>query len=833
MKKFILFVFSLIIGLAVFCGLNVKATGIALTMTDGASVRTTGEYQGLRFLASVDTLEGSSEHGFYIALGEHSLSDMRTAIEANAEIVGSYKLVKRQALGEDTTFAVTIYDIPNTYYVTGITAVAYVKVGDDYALDKAVTRNIAEVSLGALQDGNDSTLVKSVVNHCYYSVNFSSKLNKYVAGNSVYENLVDNLWVEFLADWSANAASHGGSINTSTVKTIFSSSNKDEIRTFALEDNEGARKWHWLWEYLYSLNTTPYRNEIKDLAQDNAEVDNDNGYTILYVTYNFFFGGSWKVDIANESVNDREIRFWNHPEYYAQVGNYNNTIEADHENINTIYVLKGETFELPAYTLVEKDYYTVTGWNDGTSSYASGSSYTLSAPKIFQPIYTANTYTVTYMDGEANISELFASSYRSFTIESSALTLPTYEKDGFVFEGWYDNAGFAGSAAATIPEGSHENKVFYAKTTESSNVSVNITYDLNGGVWKLAQVENFDTPLQTFNIDYYRTYDSSNGYHVSLTPNQGGSAWKYIVLQKSVYEGFYEIKEIVDARASITVPYDLVITWHSALQDEDAKAKLTSIYNNSAAYLNKYVVFEGIPAASATSTTSASIVAKFYSSINAGYNTSYIIETVLPTPIKPGYIFAGWRSSIDSNDYTVFPGYTSNPGDIIYTAQWTEASTLTIEAIRTQFLNDLNTLSGLSATAETFYSTYKEKLVVNSSGETTGYIINNAAFRAKYMWLFEYAVNHGIRNKAEGNKFMAYAASTLGIEYYGTTNATTSDIKYSDRAFTNTIYNILNDVAITDKTLTGSTYALPNPNVVSPYADLISFAEGAGFELPN
>ena len=470
MKKFILFVFSLIIGLAVFCGLNVKATGIALTMTNGASVRTTGEYQGLRFQANVDTLEGSIEHGFFLALGEHSLSDMTTAINADAETVGGYKLVKKATTGADLTFAVTVYDITNTYYTTGITAVAFVYDGSSYTLNKAVTRNIAEVSLAALQEGENASLLKTVVDYSYYAVNFSSTLKAYIAGNSVYESIVDNIKTEFMDDWHT----YNGSISTSNLISAFQGDNKTSLKEFAKADNNlstGARKWHWLWGYLSQYNT--YKNEVLHLYTDSEEEDDDSGYTLLYQLYNFFTNSSWKKDIEHSnSVNSREIRFWDHPEYYAQIGAYNNKLEANHEDANTIYVLKNSSFELPAYTLAEKDYYTVTGWNDGSSTYASGVSHTLSANKIFKPVYTANTYTVTYMDGETNISSSFASSYKSFTIESSALILPIFEKDGYKFEGWYDNAGLTGSAITTIPEGSHDNKVFYAKTTAGDTVSL-------------------------------------------------------------------------------------------------------------------------------------------------------------------------------------------------------------------------------------------------------------------------------------------------------------------------------------------------------------------------
>ncbi|MBO7078749.1 MAG: hypothetical protein J6W64_02955, partial [Bacilli bacterium] len=367
----------------------------------------------------------------------------------------------------------------------------------------------------------------------------------------------------------------------------------------------------------------------------------------------------------------------------------------------------------------------------------------------------------------------------------------------------------------------HENIVFYAKMTESNNVPVNVTYNLNGGTWKKAQLEELFTPAATVNIDYYRTYDDQYGYHVTLSPAQAGEWWYYILLEKTQYEGVYCINQIVYRKSSITEYYDLLITWHNACQDEMAKTVLTSIYNDRATYAGYYVTLSGIPSDNATTITTASIVAKFYSNINSDCNTSYTLRTALPIPARLGYTFEGWKSSIDGINYTTFPGYESSPGDIAYTAQWTEADPLTISALRTQFLNDLNTASGLSTTADTFYATYAEKLIVNSSGEKAGYLIDNVELREKYMWLFEYAINHGINESAVGNEYLAYAASVLGIEYFGTTDAATSDLNYADRAFTNTLYNILNDTAIKDETLTGNASALANPNVETPYIGLI------------
>ena len=144
MKKITLFIFSLIVSFVLFCGFFVKAD-VTLTMTDGAQIRTAGEFQGLRFQASASSLDGTDEHGFYLAAGEHSLSDMRTAIEASALTVGGSKLVKKSTTGEDLDFAVTVYGMDAaSEYAQVITAVAYVKTGASFTFDKAVTRNIAE-----------------------------------------------------------------------------------------------------------------------------------------------------------------------------------------------------------------------------------------------------------------------------------------------------------------------------------------------------------------------------------------------------------------------------------------------------------------------------------------------------------------------------------------------------------------------------------------------------------------------------------------------------------------------------------------------------------------
>ena len=56
--------------------------------------------------------------------------------------------------------------------------------------------------------------------------------------------------------------------------------------------------------------------------------------------------------------------------------------------------------------------------------------------------------------------------------------------------------------------------------------------------------------------------------------------------------------------------------------------------------------------------------------------TSYVYKEPcnLLTPKKDGFIFAGWKNSLDGKVYNIYPGYNTNPGDITYTAVWTSES---------------------------------------------------------------------------------------------------------------------------------------------------------------
>lgn len=688
MKKITLFLFTLLVGLLVISGFNVKADSV-VTLTDGAQVRTAGEYQGLRFQASVDTLEGTTEHGFFIALGEHSLFDMTTAIEAESATVGANKLVKKATTGADLTFAVTVYDITNTYYTTGITAVAYVYNGSAYTFSSAkVTRNIAEVALKAFNDGNDSELIETVVNYVdtnYYAVNFSGSTRFYIAGGFIYTNDVSQIAQKFLADWQ----DYNNAIDISTLKKAFSSDNKASIRAFAIADNTGARKWHWMWEYLYSLNTTPYKAEIKDLALDNGSVTDDSGYTILYVVYNFFANASWKVDIAGDSINDRELRFWSHPEYYTQLSTYNDKVKGNYIGANTKYVSKGGSYTLPEYTLVEKDYYTATGWNDGTNTYTSGESYTLSAEKVFTPVYTADTYTVTYMDGETNVTAQFDNSKKSYTYESAAITLPTYEKPEYIFLGWYDNAELTGQAVTNIPTKSHGNKTYYAKTIVNNFSEVGLTLNLNGGYWFDYNADTIANLRANFRTDAKSKGNSWDSVYGNAAAEDAFNITSSI-LGTTVYkwDGLLAYFEDVNPNAQMIWFFNYYRTNHSI--PSRAVSQEAGYDQKCDTYYLSYDAWQWYYAQSAVKTNGTGgngrwiitagdvydgeILDDVMAKIVAAQTNNFTIlgPTLLPTPYKEGSTFVGWYDNPEftGDAITTYPGVSEENTTATLYAKW-------------------------------------------------------------------------------------------------------------------------------------------------------------------
>ena len=74
-----------------------------------------------------------------------------------------------------------------------------------------------------------------------------------------------------------------------------------------------------------------------------------------------------------------------------------------------------------------------------------------------------NLYTITYYsDGGSPVSGTLQQNY---SMHSGEIALPDLQKEGFIFEGWYDNPSFTGSVKTSIPAGSSGPLKYYALFT--------------------------------------------------------------------------------------------------------------------------------------------------------------------------------------------------------------------------------------------------------------------------------------------------------------------------------------------------------------------------------
>lgn len=185
MKKIVLFLFSLIIIFSIYCGINTKANSINIYLENGARIRTEG-FQGLRFEASINSLENVSEHGFFLALGYHSYDDMKSAASNNSNTINGKTLLKKTTNGSELRFAVTVYDIPLEEYGNTISVLAYCKSNDVFYFSPInVSRNIIEVARNAYFSGNNQEFIEEIVDNTKVKVTSNNSSIKY------YQDLSD------------------------------------------------------------------------------------------------------------------------------------------------------------------------------------------------------------------------------------------------------------------------------------------------------------------------------------------------------------------------------------------------------------------------------------------------------------------------------------------------------------------------------------------------------------------------------------------------------------------------------------------------------------------
>ena len=108
--------------------------------------------------------------------------------------------------------------------------------------------------------------------------------------------------------------------------------------------------------------------------------------------------------------------------------------------------------------------YSFKEWRNPVSGFKISTGVTVAAGKqiTLQAQWTMDKYTIEYFVNGGNILSDEKLVYK-YNIDSEAIKLPTAQKKGCYFGGWYTNSSFQGQAITSIPAGSAGNVKLYAK----------------------------------------------------------------------------------------------------------------------------------------------------------------------------------------------------------------------------------------------------------------------------------------------------------------------------------------------------------------------------------
>lgn len=202
----------------------------------------------------------------------------------------------------------------------------------------------------------------------------------------------------------------------------------------------------------YTVNTTTF----------NLPTPTKTGYTFKGWTGTGLSGDTMTVTIPQGSTGDREYTaHWEVNEYTYTFRYLSSTGKQLGSTTITNQFREGEMVTPPDYAGYTTPAKQSVIWDSTT-------------PKTIDFTYPINTYTITYYLDGGTASNLKT----SYTVEDTNFALPTPTKEGFIFEGWYDNSSFTGTAVTSIPAGSYGNKTYYAKWSQIQ-ASVNETWVIN------------------------------------------------------------------------------------------------------------------------------------------------------------------------------------------------------------------------------------------------------------------------------------------------------------------------------------------------------------------
>ncbi len=688
MKKLLFFVMFVVVLCLTLCGFKVTTAATTTTSdlisVEGAQVRLEGS-AGIRFVGKInDSFDptGVTAYGISIAFGEANKNDVVIGGTANGMDVLSAQVSETT---EDGNFYINLINIPEKMYGQKVTARSYFVKNDETIYSSTTTvRSLGQVTLAVKNAGQTSELIESI-----FTVLSTKYMKAYPVGeyyyinNAVYEYEPTVLAKYFLEDYNevmgTSLTTLVGYANNTRGKTYQDAATKATIQANALyqffnaNNKAMVEKWGWLVSYISDVANNQYVTAQANYVIGATELADSNASWwecrhFLARFEGFFTRAKVSTGFPNlYEFNDNT----EYPGLIETINNLENKYLATGDS-NLVYI--GEKISTE---LVEKEGYTLSGYTIGSTEYQVGDDYSVtSTPVVITPKFTPIKYNITYMNGEDVITSLSS----TYTVEDT-VTLPTeYSFGDCDVYSWYESVTLEGEAVTTIPAGTTGDKVYYASTGPVKYKTVDVVFDVNGGTFN--KYNSYDDAVEDFLNDFntfFKTQESYNGTTYTADTLYAAGAWDQPI--GAVINFFYN--------ATYKAKWSWLIDYIATVASDANKSAFVNFYNytkqgelNAANTDYIYCISYEIRAwvGQAKYSKNSNFVTADYSTdaIQNGFlelvrgkvNYQYKDPCTMPKPTMNGATFIGWKSSIDGQVFSGYPGYYVDPGTITYTAIW-------------------------------------------------------------------------------------------------------------------------------------------------------------------